>query len=278
MRETRRVLAGPALPTPIGIAATALFSAAVVVLLHAAALAAPTVFVYPSELMVEPGETFSMSIRVDAGTDTVTCFLAEFTFSADVLELAEASEGSLFSMCGYGTMYNWDQIESGVHSCNDVTLGHEAHVLPPGELVDLEFHAGAPGVTWIQITTIDLRDMQRNPILPVNTERALVCVVEATEVGEHSQVDKGSLLSVHPNPCRGAASLSWSAPADKGRAALSIYDVRGRLVWHRNLDGESGTQLWDGRTKDGTRARAGTYFVELRVGDESTREKLVLLR
>jgi len=251
----------------------------VALLLPVAASASPTVFVHPSELMVQPGETFSMSIRVDAGVDTVTCFLTEFAFDADVINLVEASEGSLFSMCGYGTMYHWDVVDSGIHSCNDVTLGYEAHTLPPGELVDLELTAGDEGgMTWIEITTVDLRDMQRNPILPVNTQRAAVFVVDATDVGETHEPHDGAQLRVHPNPCRGVASLSWALPTGAGGATLLIYDVRGRLVWHELLNGESGTAQWDGRGRDSACARAGVYFVELRSEVETAREKLIILR
>ncbi len=277
MRETRRVPADTPLRTPLVVAAALLSSALAILTSSTTALAVPTVFVYPSEITVEPGEMFSMSIRVDAGTDTVTCFLTEFTFDTGVIELTEASEGSLFSMCGYGTVYHWDVIESGRHSCNDVTLGHEAHTLPPGELVDLELTAGDQGMTWIEITTVDLRDMRRDPILPVNTERALV-IVGGTGVEDPQQTDGAALLIVHPNPCRGGATMSWSAPAGERRGTLLIYDVRGRLVWHDVLDGVSGTAHWDGRGEDGAGVRAGVYFVELRFGGETVREKLVLLR
>jgi len=277
MRETRREPAVTALRTPLALTVTLLVCAAVAMTLPTPALATPTVFVHPSEVTVEPGETFSMSIRVDAGTDTVTCFLTEFTLDADVIELTEASEGSLFTMCGYGTVYHWDVIESGCHSCNDVTLGHEAHVLPPGELVNLELTAGDQGATWIEITTVDLRDMRRERILPVNTERALV-IVGGTGVEDPHPVDGSALLSVHPNPCRGRATLSWSAPVGERGGSLLIYDVRGRLVWHDLLDGTSGTAHWSGRGTAGEHVRAGVYFVEVRFGSETVREKLVLLR
>ncbi len=277
MRETRRASTSTALRTPLFVAVTVLLVAVIITAPTGPASAAPTVFVHPAEVTVEPGDTFSMSIRIDAGTDTVTCFLTEFTFDADVIELTEASEGSLFSMCGYGTMYHWDEIESGRHSCNDVTLGHEAHVLPPGELVDLEFTAGDQGATWIEITTVDLRDMQRNPILPVNAERALV-TIGGTGVEDPQHVDGCALLSVHPNPCRGTATLSWSAPVGERRGTLLIYDARGRLVWHDLLDGASGVVRWDGRGRGGEVVRTGAYFVELRFESKTVREKLILLR
>ena len=272
MRETRRVPTSAALRPLLVAAATVLLVAASITALPAA----PTVFVYPSEVTVDPGETFSMHIRVDAGIDTVTCFMTEFTFDADVIELAEASEGSLFSMCGYGTMYHWDVIESGQHSCNDVTLGHESHVVPPGELVNLELTAGEQGATWVEITLVDLRDMRRDPILPVNVEHAMV-TIRGTDVQEPQQMNGAALLSIHPNPCHGTATLSWSAPAGEKRGTLLIYDIRGRLIWHDLLDGASGTAFWDGCDKGGEHVRAGAYFVELRFESETVRESLILL-
>ncbi len=242
------------------------------------AVASPTVFVHPSELVVQPGETFSMSIRVDAGTDTVTCFLTEFTFDADVIELVTASEGSLFGMCGYATMYHWDVVESGCHSCNDVALGFESHALPPGELVDLEFTAGSgEGMTIIDITTVDLRDMRREPILPVGNAPGIVFVVDPTGV-EDSPEHGAARLELTPNPCRDTAAMAWAAPRGARGASLVISDVRGRLVWHELLDGDSGVVRWNGRARDGARTSAGVYFVELHSGGETVRRKLVLLR
>jgi hypothetical protein len=167
------------------VATSAILAAAGVVLAAAAvapALAAPTVFVHPDTVLVAPGEAFTMDIRVDSGTDTVTCFLVEFEFDPFVLELISAEEGSLFTECGFPTMYNWDVLGLGHHSCNDVTLGPYTYTIAPGEMVSLSFVAANPGWTSVEILAEDLRDYRRNRILPVWTEDAVVFVVPATGV------------------------------------------------------------------------------------------------
>ncbi|MCK4510265.1 hypothetical protein KAW64_00915, partial [bacterium] len=124
----------------------------VVLILAASAWSAPTVYFEPAAMEVEQGQTFPVGIRVDAGADTLTCFLVEFTFDSSVLELLSADEGTLFAESGHSTMFDWDQHSPGLHSCNDITLGFNAFVLCPGELVHLEFYAIAEGATPLSIT------------------------------------------------------------------------------------------------------------------------------
>ena len=64
----------------------------VVLLLAGLARPAPTVYFEPATTEVEQGQDFTISIRVDAGADTLTCFLVEFTFDASVIELVSAGE------------------------------------------------------------------------------------------------------------------------------------------------------------------------------------------
>jgi hypothetical protein len=159
--------------------ATAVLAAA---LAAGAAQAAPTVFVHPDTVVVAPGEAFTMDIRVDSGTDTITCFLVEFEFDPFVVELESAAEGSLFTECGFPTMYNWDVLGPGHHFCNDVTLGPYTYTVAPGEMVSLSFVAADAGWTSIEILAEDLRDYRRDRILPVWTEDAIVFVVPPTGV------------------------------------------------------------------------------------------------
>ena len=153
-----------------------------VLLLAGSAWSAPTVYFEPAVVQVEEGETFSVGVRVDAGVDTLTCFLVEFTFNASVIELLSAAEGTLFAESGHSTMFHWDQYSPGFHSCNDVTLGFDVFVMCPGELIHLEFHAVAAGATPLSITIVDLRDIRRDPILPVFTEGGSVTVGPGTGV------------------------------------------------------------------------------------------------
>jgi hypothetical protein len=244
---------------------TARLTAALVLSTVVSAQAAPTVFVHPAELLVEPGAEFSMSIRVDAGTDTVTCFLVEFQFDPSVLELISAEEGSLFTECGYGTMYHWEASDSGRHSCNDVTLGHDAYVLCPGELINLEFISVGEGVTLIEILHADLRDIRRDPILPLFTESALVAVIPGTGIPENSGGGNMSLSAV-PNPSIGETEFRFRLPGSARAASLSIYDVAGRVVWKFGPIETTyvGNIMWRGCDAGGAPVPSGVYLVEFR--------------
>lgn len=243
----------------------------------------PTVFVSPAELTVDVGEPFEMSIRADAGyPDSVTAFLVDFTFDPEVVELVSADEGSLFAGCGYPTMYDWDVVGPGVHSCNDVTLGHTAHVFLPGELVALDFVAVAVGETPIQITAADLRDINRDPILPVYTADGFVTVLPVTGIDESDDSGMvGERLRLAPNPSSGSVEIAFAVDQGAADATVSIHDVAGRVVARPGpvaIQGGTGAVTWDGRTASGGVLPSGVYFVVVGTTETEHRSRCVLLR
>jgi hypothetical protein len=243
----------------------------------------PTVFVSPAELIVDAGEPFEMSIRVDAGyPDSVTAFLVEFTFGAEVIELVSAEEGSLFANCGYPTMYHWDILGPGWHSCNDVTLGHASHVFLPGELVALDFMALAAGETPITVTAVDLRDINRDPILPVYSENGCVTVLPETGVEEPTgPAVPGVGLRLAPNPSPGPIEIEFAVDRGAADVGVAIHDVRGRVVARpcAALPKEGYcSATWNGLTDLGGVLPSGVYFVVVRAGETERRARCVLLR
>ncbi len=246
----------------------------------AGAAASPTVYVSPPSVEVTEGATFTMGIRVDAGVDTLTCFLVDFAFDADVVELVSAEEGTLFSDCGYETMFAWDIQGAGQHSCNDVTLGHWAYTMCPGELVHLTFEANSWGTTALQIVAVDLRDINREPILPVGTEDATITVIPATGIDGTLGGGEGRVAAA-PNPFRGSVTLTVGAESSGEPTELLIYDVAGRLVrsWSADeLANPGGTVTWDGTAGDGTPCRSGVYFALARYHGVERRGRIVLFR
>lgn len=261
----------------------------------ATAAAAPTVFVSPGTALVEPGESFTMDIRVDAGTDTVTCFLVEFEFDPAVIQLASADEGSLFAACGFPTMYDWDVLGLGRHSCNDVTLGPTTYTVAPGELVSLEFVAGQEiGSTPVEILVVDMRDYRRDRIQPVWTTDGMVFVALAAGVGDGGE-PPGPAVTAHPNPFGGSIEVEvlWPGPArgfgagDGGERSLprgvplgAVYDAGGRQVAAlepRQAD-RGWTASWDGLRRAGSRCAAGVYFVMIEWQGCSVTHPVVLVR
>jgi hypothetical protein len=246
----------------------------------AQANSAPTVFVDPPSAVVEVGQDLNMSIRVDAGADTLTCFLVGFSFDASVVELVSASEGSLFSECGCATMFAWDQNAPGLHSCNDVTLGFDCFVMCPGELADLQFVALEEGATAVAITMVDLRDIRRNPILPVYTSGAEITVESGSGVDEAGAVEK-PMLTCHPNPFVSETLIELRLPPGESDARVVVYDTAGRVVARptlRYIQREHGSASWAGDAVDGRPLPSGVYFVVATGSTGGARERVTLIR
>jgi hypothetical protein len=255
----------------------------VALILSGTAWGDPTVFISPAQLTVDVGEPFEMSIRVDDGfPDPISGFRVDFSFDAGVIELASAEEGSLFADSGHGTMFHWDVLGPGEHSCNDVTLGHSCHVLPPGELVSLDFVALLEGDTPVTITFADLRDTNRDPILPVCTADGCVTVMPETGIAD-APIDALAELEIRasPNPSRGPVEIEFPVDRADVSAAISVHDVSGRIVARPRSSGVwdgAGAVTWDGRSDVGEALPSGVYFVVVRTGDTARRAKCVLLR
>lgn len=242
-------------------------SAMAVLVLASVASAAPTVYVEPGTAEVDQGQTLEVGIRVDAGTDTLTCFLVELTFDAGVIELLSAVEGTLFAESGHATMFDWDEHLPGLHSFNDVTLGFDSFVLCPGELVHLEFLAVQEGVTALSLTAVDLRDLRREPILPVYTEGGVVTVGPGTGVeGEAGDTagDAPPVLRCGPNPFSHEVSLEIESGEAAGRVAVAVYDAAGHLVARpavARCGAGADRGSWAGDSCDGRPLPGGVYFI-----------------
>ena len=254
---------------------------AAVLLLAGWAWSAPTVYFEPAAMEVEQGQTLVVGIRVDAGTDTLTCFLVDFTFDATVIELLSAEEGTLFAESGYSTMFDWDQHSLGLHSCNDITLGFNAFVLCPGELVHLEFSAVAEGATLLSITAIDLRDIRRDPILPVFAEGGSVTVCPGTGVPDCDDEVAAPNLRCYPNPFSNRVAIELDLGSAAGQVHVTVHDVAGRVVaTPAAASSESGFSLglWDGTGDDRRRLPGGVYFVVASGPTGEVRERVTLVR
>ncbi len=81
-----------------------------------------------------------------------------------------------------------------------------------------------------------------------------------------------------PNPSTGFALLSFSL-AQSGPARVEVLDASGRRIAHTEGEFAAGRHgwRWDGRLADGSRARAGLYFVRLTSGTLTRTQRLVRL-
>jgi hypothetical protein len=88
------------------------------------------------------------------------------------------------------------------------------------------------------------------------------------------------LEPAYPNPFRAETRLTFTVPGN-GRAALAIYDVKGRRI-AKLLDEDmpaGGRSLsWNGMDNSGHAMASGTYFAKLSAGGKSLVRKVLLTR
>lgn len=82
-----------------------------------------------------------------------------------------------------------------------------------------------------------------------------------------------------PNPSGGNVYLEVQIPAGSD-ARVTIHDSAGRLVHETPVGGPlSGlVRVWDGSVRDGRRAPAGAYYVQIDAGGTTTSRRTVILR
>jgi len=83
-----------------------------------------------------------------------------------------------------------------------------------------------------------------------------------------------------PNPFNPSTSISFVL-ADPGHVRLAVYDLRGALVVVL-VDEDTGSGrrsvVWNGRTRDGSRAATGAYFYRLDTPAGVRTRKMLLLK
>jgi len=107
-----------------------------------------------------------------------------------------------------------------------------------------------------------------------------------TGIEEFAVQTTGSLhlrLELYPNPFREKINIRCIMHDIRYKMqdfTLKIYDVGGRAVrqWNKQNIGLSTHMTWHGVDEFGRRLPAGIYVVELKVGDMTAREKVVLVR
>jgi hypothetical protein len=89
-----------------------------------------------------------------------------------------------------------------------------------------------------------------------------------------------SALTIVPNPVRSCAHMLFRAPSS-GEAAISVYDITGRLVWRHLAEApEAGRYevTWDLVDLGGRAVAPGIYFARVASGKTRVSSKVIVLR
>ena len=111
------------------------------------AIAETAVHFDPGAIMVDTGESFDMNFRVAASPDSIASFQLYLWFDPAIVELTHAVEGTLYVESGTMTWFIAEEEYPGFWHFFDTVFGAGTHILPPGELLSLNFTALAAGQT-----------------------------------------------------------------------------------------------------------------------------------
>ncbi len=244
------------------------------------ARAQPHVFFEPGQITVLPDEVFEMSFQVGACEDSIASFQLYMSFDPEIVELVEATEGELYEECGTMTYFIDDEVEPGFWHFFNTPFGHGTYILPPGELLHLEFRALAGGYTQAHVDTIRMTDIRRNALEVEGFEHGDIFVAGTGVPEAEAGADALALERPRPNPFVTETVIGMNLAAEPGHVQAEIYDLAGRLV--RSIDvprGEGFRELrWDGRADDGSEVPSSVYFLRVTGAGSEARVRLVKMR
>ena len=140
----------------------------------------------------------------------------------------------------------------------------------------------------VEITVRAAQDLPENPLVRFELTRALINeqdLLAGSGTGNESVPRPGfSLEQNHPNPFNPATTIEYSVPGVLGsnqRVELEIYDLRGRLI--RSLVSETQTAgpqsvIWNGRDTTDRPVASGVYLYRLRIAEQSSMRKMLLIK
>nr|MDK2851084.1 agmatine deiminase [Candidatus Cloacimonadota bacterium] len=86
-------------------------------------------------------------------------------------------------------------------------------------------------------------------------------------------------LSVYPNPLRRSDKLKLDFDgAEPGRSRLTIYNIRGQLIYEQDMHASKGILEWNGRDNRGQNTTNGIYFLRIESGGRVANCKLIIAK
>lgn len=123
--------------------------------------AQPMLSFLPDTSFVSVGDTFDVSLMIDAFVDTMSNFDVVFAFDPNVLEFVDAEAGSLYTSVGWQDFFNAEEESLGTWEVFQVIFPFDSYILPPGELAIMSFRAVNDGATDIFFRSATITDINR---------------------------------------------------------------------------------------------------------------------
>jgi len=145
----------------------------------------PAIYLDPDLTVVTEGASFTVDVAVNASVFNLTGYNLRITLDSSVAmyQPIGATEGPLPASGGAATAFYWMLQDPDTIIINGAVLGD--WVDGPGVLAHVHLFALAVGATPMEFMSVELRDLDNNPI-PVFREDALIIVQEGGSVVENS--------------------------------------------------------------------------------------------
>ena len=248
----------------------------------AAGMSAPgrvDVQLYPQHTYVAPAELCTLEVFVTAPADSLACMECFVQYDNTLLTLVSVEEGTLFIQAPYPTFFIWEHVSPDTVSAVDCVLGYRSYFLPPGDLVRFVFQAGQPGVAGVHIDSIQVWDIDREPLFPVVDPGAWIHI--GSPASGVTQPSPAGSLDCYPNPFNPSTTLQLELPpGETNDIEVSIYSPSGAKITTL-FEGDCNTGncrfVWRGLDGSGQRVASGVYFAVARTRSEVYTTKLVLI-
>jgi hypothetical protein len=245
----------------------------------------PTVFIQPQTVVLPESTSTTFEVRVDDSGDPISCFIVHLHFDPTVFQVDAVNEGLLYELSGLPTWPRDSLIAVDTLEIYNCVLGSGTFVTGPGQLAEVEITALAPGVSPLEFTFVQVRDIDRIPYGNTGSQGGEVYVPDPTGIGGDAPLATPGVprIRVSPNPAPGWARVEVLGGTAAQETALpaavtvDIYDVGGRLCRTLRAGGLVGATQWDGRDTQGQLLPVGLYVMRVR-GVAGPGTKLLMIR
>ena len=238
-----------------------------------------TVALTPTTTQVEPGSEFAVDMAITQAGSPFNAFYAVVGWDPAALTPVSHQEGTLMTS---GCALRFYQFSQGADSDTiaDGFLCAGVSVTGPGQIYRFTFRASEtqqvthlrflPGLQFYNA------GLYVNPVVSTDMTIGIGVPVDVGPGGAPGKLQ----LRIAPNPTQGRAVFAIESER-AGPQRLSIYDVRGRVVWR--LEDSASTAgsravTWNGRDLAGEAVPAGVYLVTLEAAGRTVSSRLSLLR
>lgn len=134
------------------------------------------------------------------------------------------------------------------------------------------------------IPCLNINKITFNPL--INCLNILVCTDQgagmltgfAVSSTENIVPPKETKLTNYPNPFNPETRIDYILPAGTDAAFLSIFNIRGQLVFSQQINSTLNSVLWHGLDDNNNTVPSGIYFGRLSWGKESISTKMLLCK